>query len=797
MNIWTKLARIILRNKLFFLFFIIATTIFFMMQWQYVRISYTQKSILPEDDPYAQEYAKFRSVFHNDNNLILIGIKDSTLFTKDKLNAWNQLSKEFKKFEEVEQVFSIENLKLLQKDTTAQKFVLKPFITDSIYSDEEALQIKNKLFDSLPFYEGIIFNKKTGAVQTMVALKKEVAKSKKRIGFIINSVKPLLDKYQKNYHLNLKNSGLIYIKALNAKVLEKEIPLFIGLSLLVTGLIIWFFFRSVSPIAISLLIVSIGVMWSFGIMGLLGYQISILTAIIPPLVIVIGVPNAIFLINKYQQEIQRHGNQAKSLQRVITKTGNAILMTNVTTAIGFGTFIIVKNDLLKEFGIVAALSILSIFVLSILLIPIIYSYKKVPKQKHLRHLNKKWVNKFTDWLIKTIKHRQKTIFGVALLLVIISIIGAYKIRVSGSMLSDFPKNSVFYKDIKFFEKEFGGILPLEFMIDTKRKKGAFNLGTLKRMDRFQDEISDLPELSKPVSLVNLAKYAKQAFYNGDPKYYQLPSTHEKNFILPYLKNAGGNGNLLRSYTDSLQRYLRITTFMKDIETDKMEQIEDYLELKQHKYFPKKKYDVIMTGQAKLYLKGTHYLIDNLALSLGFAIFLIFVFIAWMFGGSLKMAIISLIPNLLPLLITAGIMGYLGIPLKPSTILIFSIAFGISVDDTIHYLAKLRQELRHHKGRVRKSVYKALKETGISMFYTSVVLFFGFLVFLLSSYGGTKALGGLISFTLLMAMFSNLLLLPALVLFMDDLFKNKNQSKPNLVIFPEDEDIKEEENQVNK
>jgi predicted RND superfamily exporter protein len=459
-------------------------------------------------------------------------------------------------------------------------------------------------------------------------------------------------------------------------------------------------------------------------------------------------------------------------------------MTNVTTAIVFGTFVIVNNDLLRQFGVVAALSILSIFFLSIILIPIIYSYAPSPKSKHLKHHKKTWINRFIDWLIDTVRHRQKTVFGVAILLMILSLIGTTKMRVSGSMLADFPKNQDFYKDIQFFEQEFGGILPLEFMIDTKRKKGALKLSTLKRMDRFQEEIADLPELSKPVSLVNLVKYIKQAFYNGDPDYYQLPSSQEKNFILPYLKNSVGKTHLLQSYTDSLQRYLRITTYMKDIETNKMEQVENYLSLKEHKYFPDKKYDVLMTGQAKLYLKGTHYLIDNLIISLGLAILLIFVFIAWMFGGSLKMAFISLIPNLLPLLITAGLMGFLGIPLKPSTILIFSIAFGISVDDTIHYLAKLRHELRLHKGKVKRSVYKALKETGISMFYTSVVLFFGFSTFLLSSYGGTKALGGLISLTLLMAMFSNLLLLPALVIFMDNIFKNRKNYKNNLDIYPQ-------------
>lgn len=771
MNIWDRIARIILRNKLFFILLILGITVFFSTQWKNVHISYSQKSILPKDDPYTIEYEKFKKIFSEENNLVLIGIKDSTLFSKEKLKAWNDLSRDIKKFDEVEQIISIENLKLLKKDTVHHKLVLKDLLNKPITSDIEAKAIERNLFDSLPFYEHIIYNKETGAIQTLVVIKKSIIQSPKRVDFIINKLNPLLKKYQTEKKLDLKASGLLYIKTLNAKVLEKEIPLFIGLSLLVTSFIIFLFFRIGSPIIISLLIVSIGVMWSFGIMGLLHYQISILTAVIPPLVIILGVANSIFLINKYQHEIQLHGNQIKSLQRVIAKTGNAILMTNVTTSIGFGTFVIVKNDLLREFGIVAALSILSIFVLSIILIPVIYNYRKIPKERHLKHLNRKWLNKLIKWLEHTVRYRQKTIFGIALLLIILSIIGAYKIKVSGSILADLPKNKTFYKDIKFFENEFGGILPLEFMVDTRRKNGAFKLSNLKRMERFQDEINDLPELSHAISLVNLAKYTKQAFYNGDPEFYQLPSNHEKNFILPYLKNSNANKNLLNSYTDSLQRYMRITTFMKDIQTSKMEQIEKYLEIKEKKYFPKEKFDVLMTGKAKLFLKGTNYLISNLAISLGLAIMLIFLFITWMFNNSFKMAFVSLVPNILPLLITAGVMGFLGIPLKPSTILIFSIAFGISVDDTIHYLAKLQQEFQHQKS-MKRSVYKALRETGISMLYTSIILFFGFSVFLLSSYGGTVALGGLISFTLLIAMFSNLLLLPALVLFMDDMFKKK-------------------------
>ncbi len=788
MDFWSKVARLILRNKNLFIILIIAITGFMMTQWKYVKISYAQKSILPNTNQYVKDYNLFKSKFPNDNSVILIGIKDSTLFTKDKLNQWNNLSSEIEQNTEIESVISIHNLKVLKKDTLHKKFVFTKLLNHKVQSDAEAIRIKKTLFDSLPFYESLLFNKKSGAVQMIISLKKEITESKKRAVFIQEKLIPLIDKYKKSSFPKLHVSGLIYIKTLDAKLIKDEIPLFLGLTLLVSAIILLFFFRSFSPMIVSLTIVGIAVMWTFGFMGLLGFQISILTAIIPPLVIVIGVPNAIFLINKYQQEIKSHGNQAKSLQRLISKTGNAILMTNLTTAIGFGTFVVVNNKLLKEFGIIASLSILSIFLLSILIIPITYSYKKIPKEKYLRHLNIDWSKKFINWLIKTVRYKYQIIFGIVVLLIIISMIGAFRIKVSGSILADLPRNKTFYKDIKFFENEFGGILPLEIMIDTKRKKGAFKDRNLRKADQLQKSIEEIPELSRPVSLVNLVKYVKQSFYNGNPKYYQLPSRNERAFILSYLKKTGKQPGFIKSFTDSTQQVLRITSYMKDVETDKMEKIEDYLSLKTNKLFPKEKYNVVVTGKAKLFLKGTHYLIDNLILSLGFAIFLIFMFIAWMFRWSMKMAIISLIPNLLPLLITAGLMGYAKIPLKPSTILIFSIAFGISVDDTIHYLAKLRQELRHHHRQVKKSVYKALRETGLSMFYTSVVLFFGFSVFLFSSYGGTKALGGLISFTLLIAMFSNLLLLPALVLFLDRFFKNKeDQEAPELVIFPEDND----------
>jgi hypothetical protein len=580
---------------------------------------------------------------------------------------------------------------------------------------------------------------------------------------------------------------------MNSENIKDEMGEFVALALAITLLIFFFFFRSFRATFITMLVVSIGVIWAFGFIGWFRYEITVVMALIPPLIIVIGVPNCIFLINKYQQEVKSHGNQAKSLQRVISKIGNATLMTNVTTASGFATFIFTKSQLLNEFGIIASINIIAIFLLSLLIIPTIYSFLPKPKTKHLKHLEKKWIEHIVNWMENTVRHKRLMIYISTVVLIITSIIGIYKIKVSGNLIEDMPKGEPFFKDILFFEDEFGGIMPLEIVIDTKQKKGVMKLSTLKRMEQLNEIIDEIPELSPSISVLNLVKYSKQAYYNGNPKYYQLPTNQERNFILSYFKNSASTTDLLENFVDSTGQYARITTFMKDIGTDKMERIEERLQARIDKEFPKENYNVSMTGKALVFLKGTNYLIRNLVISLSLAILLISLFMAWMFR-SFRMIIISLIPNILPLLVTAGLMGYLGVHIKPSTILVFSIAFGISVDDTIHFLAKYRQELQAHNWRAKKAVYEALRETGVSMFYTSIVLFFGFLIFIESSFGGTIALGGLVSVTLLFAMVSNLLLLPALLLSLEQRIANKKTlKKPAIQIIPKEDDAEEEEN----
>jgi hypothetical protein len=769
---------------------IAAITVFFAMQWKHMRFTYTEANLLPDDHKVNLEYDKFLAEFGEEGNLIVLGVKDSSLFTPTVFTAWNKLSKELNASEEVELSIAIGDLQKLEKRKDSAGFQLVPFIKDTVFDQTQLSRYQFELFNQMPFYEGLVYSPNKQSVRTAIYLKKDIVNTAARKDFIDLFLIPRIEAFETETGVKVHTSGMPYIRTLNSQNIIDEIGMFIGAALLVTSLIFFFFFRSFRATIISMITVIIGVMWAFGILGLLHYEITVLTALIPPLIIVIGIPNCIFLINKYQQEIKQHGNQAKSLQRVISKVGNATLMTNVTTASGFATFILTNSKLLKEFGIVASINIIAIFLLSLFIIPIVYSYMAVPKYKHLKHLNKQWISGFVNWMERMVRGNRIAIYVSAVLLLCASIIGIFNIKISGSLIEDMPKSADFYRDIKFFETEYEGIMPLEILIDTKRQKGVMKLATLQRMDELQSYLEEVPELSKPLSVVELVKYSKQAYYNNNPEYYQLPNSQERTFLLTYAKSSAKNTNLLSSYVDSTGQYARITTFMKDTKTDRFDRIEEDLRTKVDKIFPPDRYEVSITGKALVFQKGTKYLVTNLAISLTLAILLIALFMAWMFR-SLRMILISLIPNLLPLLITAGLMGLLGVPIKPSTILVFSIAFGISVDDTIHFLAKYRQELIANNWKIKKSVYAALRETGVSMFYTSIVLFFGFSVFTISSFGGTVALGALVSATLLFAMLANLLLLPSLLLSLERSIANKETfKKPALSIIPENEDEEE-------
>lgn len=791
---WDKFSSFILRRRYFIIVVLALLTLALGYCTKKVKMSYEMAQVLPSTDSTLLAFEDFKKQFGQDGSIMVLGVKNQELYSLDNFKAWMALSEGLNKVEGIDNVASLANLYNLEKDVQEKKFISKRLIEAAPNTQKELDSLLEIAFN-LPFYEGFIFSEDHQSTLMALTLDRKLLDSKDR-GILMGDILKETEKFEQTTGIVLRYSGLPYIRANNTSKVSSEIKLFILLAILITSAILLLFFRSVKAMFFSMVVVLTGVVWAVGIQGIFGYDITILSGLIPPLIIVIGIPNCIFLINKYHQEYKRHGNQILALRRVIHKIGNAIFLTNTTTALGFGTFIFTDSSILIEFGIIASLGILSVFIISISLLPIILSFQKPPKERHTKHLERQWVHLVVNQLVHIVSRHRKWVFAGTLLTILFSIYGTSLIKTTGNIADDLPRHDPVFIDLKFFEENFKGVLPFEITVETEKKGAVTKLATLKRIDRLQKLLRDYPEFSKPLSIIEGLKFARQGFYGGNPKKYALYNTQEMSFLGPYLTgNESENGQLLSSYLDSTKSITRLTAQMADVGSNRMDSILRELGPRVDSIFAPDRYNVAFTGTSVVWLKGTEYLVKNLFLSLGIAIVLIAIIMAFLFA-SLRMVFVSLIPNLLPLLFTAGIMGYFGISIKPSTILIFSIAFGISVDDTIHYLAKYRQELNQHKLNLKEACILALKETGVSMIYTSIVLFFGFGVFTASEFGGTVALGLLVSITLLIAMASNLILLPSLLLSFDNWLTTKAfKEEVLLVLVDEEDDIDLEELEI--
>jgi len=792
---WERTAGFILRNRLPLLIVVFLVTVFMAYQAQFVTMSYKFGGILPKDDSTQVEYDRFTERFSEDGNVLVLGVKGENFHSYPIFAEWYELGNDLRKIDGVDSVFSEAHLFTLKKNNELRKFQLERVVQRKPQSEEEVDSLKKEI-SSLPFYSGLLFNDSTGASLMMLFTNRDKFNSEERVQ-VVEAIEQRVDEFTATTGLDVHLSGLPYIRTMQTAKIKQELGMFVGLAAAITALLMFLFFKSFRVMFISLLVVIVGVIWSLGTISLLGFKLSALMGLIPPLIIVIGVPNCVFLLNKYHSEYKKHGNQIKALNRVIHKVGNATFMTNATTAMGFATFIFTQSAMLKEFGIVASINILSVFLLSLIIIPGLFSFINPPRERHVKHLERTWVSKVVSVLENLVKnHRIATYIGT-IIVIGLSLYGMTKVQSTGNIVDDLPKDDQIIKDLNFLEENFAGVMPLEILVSTRDSSRVTKDKTLRKIEKLQDVLESYPEISRSLAITDAVKFAKQAYYNGLPSKYSLISSYEKSFIAPYIRgNESDVGNVSQIFLDSTQYTTRISAQIADIGTIELDSLMSSLKPQVYEIFPKDEYKVTLTGTSIVFLDGTDYLVKNLFISLAIAISVIAILMALLFSSA-RMVLISLIPNIIPLLFTAGLMGYFGIAIKPSTILVFSIAFGISVDDTIHFLSKYRQELKARSWDISTCIINAVHETGVSMIYTSIILFFGFLVFTASNFGGTVALGMLVSVTLLVAMISNLVLLPSMLMSFQRSVVTKSFREPLLEIVEEEEDIELEDLEIKK
>lgn len=786
MTFWTIVVRVILRNRLANL--ILFGLITLLMGWQgtKVKMSYDLPRMLPESDSTSLLYEQFKERFGQDGSVMFVGLKDEHLFHIDHFTAWYKLTEEVRAIEGVEEVVSVARMFQLVRNDSLRKFDFVPVVSSMPQSQSEVDSLQ-KLIYNLPFYEGLLLNSENNVSMMMITLDHEVLNTKSRVALIFE-IRRTLEVFSEVHGIDLHYSGLPYIRTMTSKKIQDELGLFMFLATLIAAVLLYIFFRSTKTTLFILMIVISSVIFMFGSISLLGYKITVLTGILPPLLIVIGVENSIFLLNKYYNEFLIHGNKMKALTRVIRRIGAANLLTNATTAAGFAAFTVTGNKLLVEFGVIAAINILAAYLTSLFLIPIIFSYLPHPKARHTKHLEKGKVSKLLEKIVWVVLNRRNVVYGITVIVVILGIGGLFRLKTTGNLVDDISKKDRLYKDLMFFETHFNGVLPFEITVDSKRNRGIMQATTIEKIEQLQDTLTSYPQFSKPLSVVELVKFSKQAFYRGNSDFYSLPNRQERNFIMPYMPDMRSDERtLVNAFIDTNLQITRISVQMANVGTNEIDSIRESLRPKIDSIFPPGDYEVVLTGNSLVFLEGTNYMVKNLITSLLLAICVIALLMALTFS-SVKMILISLIPNLIPQLLTAAMVGYAGISIKPSTILIFSIALGISVDNTIHFLSRYRLQLILNQFRIKESVLAALRETGFSIMYSAAVLFFGFGIFILSSFGGTEAIGYLVSFTLLVAMMSNLFVLPSLLLTLDKRILTKTFKEPLLEIFDEEEDF---------
>ncbi|MFN5188954.1 MAG: efflux RND transporter permease subunit [Chitinophagia bacterium] len=767
---WYRLGQNILKYKKTYLFFILLSTVVMGYFAAQIKLSYEYTKAIPSDNPKFIVYNEFVKKYGVDGTTVVVGFETDHFYSKDFFNQVDALHKTIKQNSAVAEVMSIPTAYTITKDSIDTKFNAAK-IFNAPYTSDSLLLADQTVFENLPFYQNLLYNPDSNSYIMAISFIADSINSVSRTK-IIGSIQDELDRFSQSAKTEVHISGLPFIRTIMADRIKKEMLWFLIGSLILSAITLLVFFRSVSATIMSLAVVLMGVIWSLGTMVLLGQKITLLTALIPPLIVVIGIPNCIYFLNKYHTSYKETNDKEKALVQMVGRMGVVTLFCNITAAIGFFVFALTKSPLLKEFGWVSGLNIMILFFISLFFIPPVLSYLPAPKSKHVRYLDNQYLERILIKIERWAFAHTKWVFGITILAIFVSLLGVLQIKKEAFIVDDLPKQDKLYTDLKWFEQHAGGVMPLEILVDTKKSNGLIrSIKPLEQIDEFNTFLLEQPELGKPLGLLEGIKFAKQAFYDGDSLSYTVPTGTEMAFIGPYFASAApkegvkptGNNpaQLLSKFIDSAKRQTRISVNMKDIGSAQLPGLLQKIDSASVAIFDTAKYNVVITGSSVTFLEGSNFIVKGLGESIFWAFLLIAICMIFLFR-SFPILICSLIPNIVPLFITAGIMGWTGVSLKPSTVLVFSVALGIAIDVTIRFLVNYKQELPHLNYQVHTTLVQTIKQTGISIIYTSLVLVAGFIIFCFSDFGGTKALGWLTSITLVVSTLTNLVLLPALI-----------------------------------
>ena len=398
-------------------------------------------------------------------------------------------------------MLSVVDAPRLVKDPQRTRFVLKPLFLP-FPETQTALDSLLQQLRQQTFYEGQLFSQ--NAVLMIVTLKKEVFDTKDRYQ-LMDDILAQGATFSQQTGIHLHYSGLPYLRYMGSTVVQSEIHLFLMLSLLLTLGIFYVIFRSFKMVLPCALLVAIMGFSVFGTIAFLGYKITLLTALIPPIIIIISVTNCVYMVNKYHQAYTQHKDKEQALRQTVAQIGRVSFITNLTTAIGFMVLMLVKVVVLQEFGLVAGINIMMTFVLTMALLPTFLSLLPAPTAQQTRHVESPFIQALLRGLYRLIYARPRTILLIGAMLMALAVYGGLQLRVNSYMRDDISSGETVREDMLFFEKHFKGVMPLEVVIDTGQKKGFLKRSTQAKIEELEIYLSQFPSISEPLSMKSIPK----------------------------------------------------------------------------------------------------------------------------------------------------------------------------------------------------------------------------------------------------------------------------------------------------
>lgn len=741
---------------------VIAITLPLLYQWKNITFSYEFEDFLPQYDDNAQIFKDFKERFASDNDFLLLALeKKSGIFDSTFLKKVEKIESDIAKLDDVTAVRSI--LSMSEFRFMPGGLVVEiPYIhLDSLRLDKDSVRIYS--------HEELVnqFVSENGR-SLCLFIKHTDFLSKERSDILSDKLYALLDKAElDDYHLIGRVVGQRYY----VEKMMSEMMLFISISVILVILFLWIAFRSIWGILLPQVVLYLSAIWVIGSMGLFNEPINILLVLLPSILFVVGMSDVIHLVSKYIDNLRDGMPKNDAVINAVKEIGLATLLTSVTTAIGFISLIVIPVKPIQSFAIFVSLAVVITFIITILTLPALFIFSKAPVVAE-KYKNPIWHRVLAKTFKWTLRNR-KTIPLAFLLVFGVSLFGVTKLESNNFLMDELKDDNPVKMSFNYMDDNYGGIRPFELMIELKNpeQNQFWDKEVLQDFERVQDYLEDEYGVQRLTSLITFLKTANRSFKSGLHSNYKLPEN--KGDIARFKKQLQRleNGQILRLVVDSTQQFARITGTIPDWGNKKVTAKNDALEIFLKNELKSPYFDVKLTGTAHLLDLNLKTLSYNMMQGLILASVIIAVLMAILYR-SFTMTIISLIPNMLPLIVVAGLMGLMGINLKISTAITFTIAFGIAVDDTIHFLSKLKLELS--KG---KTLLRALRTTyittGKAIILTSLVLLAGFFMLILSDFEGTFAMGALVSLSLFVAVVADLMLLPLLLL----AFYRPRKSKP--------------------